>query len=172
MPNLRCRSDGFILHSRRSVSRVVPSPGGLLMKIAVLITASILAALLLFAFVRAQTSITPNTIRIQSLDDPARGQWVVMPGFSELGSPTFSRDGQWIAFDAYKQGFNNSSAECWIARRDGQDLKRLVIGATPRFSPDGKRLLFMRRRVNDPTKEEGIYVINNDGSGETRIGPG
>ena len=64
------------------------------MKIAVLITASILAALLLFAFVRAQTSITPNTIRIQSLDDPARGQWVVMPGFSELGSPTFSRDGQ------------------------------------------------------------------------------
>ena len=120
----------------------------------------------------AQISITPNTIRIQSVDDPTIGQWVVMPGFSELGSPTFSRDGQWIAFDAYKQGFNNSSAECWIARRDGRDLKRLVFGATPRFSPDGKRLLFMRQRVNDPTKEEGIYMINRDGSSEKRIGPG
>jgi Tol biopolymer transport system component len=67
-----------------------------------------------------------------------------------------------------KPGVNSSSAECWIARRDGQDLKRLAFGATPRFSPDGKRLLFMRQRVNDPTKEERIYVINSDGSGETR----
>ena len=34
---------------------------------------------------------TPNTIRIESLDDPKNGHWVVMPGFAELGSPTFSR---------------------------------------------------------------------------------
>jgi dipeptidyl aminopeptidase/acylaminoacyl peptidase len=147
-----------------------------------LITASIEVGVLFFVSTCIQVPaggadepnlvITPNTIRIQSLDDPTNGQWVVMPGFSELGSPTFSRDGQWIAFDAYKQGFNNSSAECWIARRDGQNLKRLVFGATPRFSPDGKRLIFMRQRVNDPTKEEGIYVINSDGSGDKRIGPG
>ena len=116
--------------------------------------------------------ITPNTIRIQSLDEPTKGQWVAMPGFSELGSPTFSRDGQWIAFDAYKEGFNNSSAECWIARRDGRDLKRLAFGATPRFSPDGERLLFVRERVNDLRRQEGIYIINRDGSGEKRIGPG
>jgi dipeptidyl aminopeptidase/acylaminoacyl peptidase len=116
--------------------------------------------------------ITPNTVRIQSLEEPTKGQWVTMSGFSELGSPTFSRDGQWIAFDAYKQGFNNSKAECWIARRDGQDLKRLAFGATPRFSPDGKRLLFVRERVNDLTREQGIYTINRDGSGENRIGPG
>jgi Tol biopolymer transport system component len=150
--------------------------------LATLITASVEIGLLFFISTSLRVPgvnadepnvvITPNTIRIQSLDDATKGQWVVMPGFSELGSPTFSRDGQWIAFDAYKQGFNNSYAECWIARRDGQDLKRLVMGATPRFSPDGKRLLFMRQWVNDPTKEGGIYVINNDGSGETRIGPG
>jgi Tol biopolymer transport system component len=116
--------------------------------------------------------ITPNTIRIESLDDPKSGNWVVMPGFSELGSPTFSRDGQWIAFDAYKKGFDNSRAECWIARRDGRELQRLAFGATPRFSPDGKRLLFVRENVNDRTFEEGIYVINRDGSGEKKIGPG
>ncbi len=115
---------------------------------------------------------TPNTIRVQSLDNPANGNWVVMPGFVELGSPTFSRDGQWIAFDAYKQGFDNSRAECWIARRDGRELKRLAFGATPRFSPDGKRLLFVREGVNDRSVPEGVYVINRDGSGEKRIAPG
>jgi Tol biopolymer transport system component len=115
---------------------------------------------------------TPNTIRIQSLDDPAIGHWVAMPGFAELGSPTFSRDGQWIAFDGYKQGFDNSRAECWIARRDGRELKRLAFGATPRFSPDGKRLLIVREGVNDRSLPEGIYMINRDGSGEKRIGPG
>ncbi len=117
-------------------------------------------------------AVTPNTIRIQSLDEPAKGTWVELPGFSELGSPTFSRDGQWIAFDAYRGGFDHSSAECWIARRDGRELKRLTFGATPRFSPDGKRILFVRERVNDPTRKEGVYVINQDGSGEKRIGPG
>ena len=109
---------------------------------------------------------TPNTIRIESLDDPKNGHWVVMPGFTELGSPTFSRDGQWIAFDGYKEGFDNSRAECWVARRDGRELKRLAFGATPRFSPDGKRLLIVREHVNDRTLQEGVYVINRDGSGE------
>jgi Tol biopolymer transport system component len=123
---------------------------------------------LLFGHLRDEPDlvITPNTIRIQFLDAPREGKWVIMPGFSELGSPTFSRDGQWIAFDAYKQGFNNSLAECWIARRDGRDLTRLAFGATPRFSPDGKHLLFVRERVNDPKRREGIYIIKRDGSGE------
>jgi Tol biopolymer transport system component len=152
------------------------------MNFGMLITAAVAAGLQLFVAATIQVpagntdepslAITPNTIRIQTLGDPTKGQWVVMPGFSELGSSTLSRDGQWIAFDAYKRGFNNSSAECWIARRDGQGRKRLTFGATPRFAPDGKRLLFARQRLNDSTKQEGIYVINIDGSGETRIGPG
>lgn len=95
-------------------------------------------------------AITPNTIRIQSVDSPKEGSWVVMAGFNELGSPCFSRDGNWIAFDGYKEGFNNSSAESWIARRDGQDVTHLANGATPRWSPDGKQLLFVRERVNNP----------------------
>lgn len=115
---------------------------------------------------------TPNTIRIQSLEEPTKGEWVVMQGFRELGSPTFSRDGQWIAFDAYKDGFDFSPAECWIARKDGRDLRRLTFGATPRFSPDGKRLLFVRERVNDRSHQEGVYIINHDGTGEKWIGLG
>jgi dipeptidyl aminopeptidase/acylaminoacyl peptidase len=117
-------------------------------------------------------AITPNTIRIQSMDSPKEGSWVVMAGFSELGSPCLSRDGGWIAFDGYKAGFRNSAAESWIARRDGRDVTRLANGATPRWSPDGKRLLFARARANSPNGEEGIFVIDRDGTHERRIGEG
>jgi Tol biopolymer transport system component len=116
--------------------------------------------------------ITPNTIRIQSTEQPEEGRWGVMPGFGELGSPCFSRDGSWIAFDAYKEGYKNSPSECWIARKDGRDLRRLAFGATPRWSPGGQRLLFMRTEVNDPKRRPGIYVIDRDGTGERRIGDG
>jgi Tol biopolymer transport system component len=116
--------------------------------------------------------ITPNSIRIQSFASPDRGRWIVMPGYSELGSPCFSRDGDWIAFDAYKQGYNNSQAECWVARSDGRDLARLTFGSTPRWSPDGKLLLFKRERVNDVNRAGEIFLINRDGSGERRIGEG
>jgi Tol biopolymer transport system component len=115
------------------------------------------------------TAVTPNTIRIQSVDSPNDGHWVVMPGFSELGSPCLSRDGNWIAFDGYKEGFNNSAAESWIARRDGRNLTRLASGATPRWSPDGKRLLLVRSRANDRELEGGIFSIDRDGTHEQRI---
>jgi hypothetical protein len=116
--------------------------------------------------------ITPNTIRIESADNPEDGRWVVMPGFGELGSPCFSRDGEWIAFDAYKEGYNHSPSECWIARKDGRDLKRLAIGATPRWSPDGKRLMFMRDEANDPKRRSGVFLIDRDGTSERRITDG
>jgi hypothetical protein len=38
-------------------------------------------------------AITPNTIRIQSRDFPKEGNWVMLAGFTELGSPCLSRDG-------------------------------------------------------------------------------
>ena len=116
--------------------------------------------------------ITPNTIRIQPVDQPEKGKWVVMPGFSELGSPTFSKDGRWIAFDAYKEGYNNSPSECWIVQRDGKGLRRLAMGATPRWSPDGKWLLFMRSEANDRKREPGIFIIERDRAHERRITDG
>jgi Tol biopolymer transport system component len=114
----------------------------------------------------------PITVRVQSIDDPKQGYWVAMPGFQELGSPSFSKDGEWIAFDAYKDGYDNSPSECWVARKDGRDITRLAIGATPRWSPDGKQLLFMRDAVNDPSREPGIFIINRDGTGTRRVGDG
>jgi Tol biopolymer transport system component len=142
-------------------------------------TTSAVGSIALFVFLIApglaqqgNEAITPNTIRIQSIDSPKEGSWVTMDGFSELGSPCLSRDGDWIAFDGYKEGFNNSTAESWIARRDGTDLKRLAMGATPRWSFDGSRLLFVRERVNNPKWDDAIFQIDRDGTHERRIGEG
>ena len=117
-------------------------------------------------------AITPNTIRIQPTNKPEDGRWVLMPRFSELGSPCFSRDGEWIAFDAYKAGRNSSPAECWFARADGRELRRLTFGATPRWSPDGRRLVFMRNATDNTARRPGIYVIDRNGTDERRIGDG
>jgi dipeptidyl aminopeptidase/acylaminoacyl peptidase len=115
---------------------------------------------------------TEFAIRIQPMDPDEKGHWIAMPGYDELGSPCFSRDGRWVAFDAYKDGYNNSRPEAWIARRDGTGLKMLTNGATPRWSPDGKRLLVVRRIENEPNHQPDIYVINSDGTGERKLGPG
>ena len=116
-----------------------------------------------------ELAITPHTIRVQPMDPDEKGHWIAMPGYAELGSPCFSRDGLWIAFDAYKQGYNNSGPEAWIARRDGTGQKKLTNGATPRWSPDGKRLLFMRGSENAAIEEPDIYTIRADGTDEKKL---
>jgi hypothetical protein len=43
------------------------------------------------------------------------------------------------------------------------------VGATPRFSPDGKRLLFMRETRFHEKEKAGVFVIGFDGEGERRL---
>jgi len=69
--------------------------------------------------------------------------FVNMPGHYELGSPSISPDGRWIAFDGQTIG-KEPVRESWLVGVDGKGLKKLAKGATPRWSPDGKRILFTR----------------------------
>ena len=43
----------------------------------------------------------------------------------------FSEDGGWIAVDGFRQGFDDSRAECWIVRRDGLEIRRLALMSAP-----------------------------------------
>jgi dipeptidyl aminopeptidase/acylaminoacyl peptidase len=114
-----------------------------------------------------QKPIVPNALRVQPTKAGLEGRWIPVAGYAYVGSPTFSRDGEWIAFDAYKAGSNDG--ECWLTRIDGTEMHKLTGGATPRWSPDGKRLIFMRENQDDPSRDQGIFVINHDGTGERRI---
>src|SRR6185312_9450207 len=56
-----------------------------------------------------------------------------------------------------------------VARSDGTGLRKLTAGATPRWSPDGGRLLFIRGEEQDPDQEPNIFTIRPDGSREQKI---
>ncbi len=119
-----------------------------------------------------QAVVTDAAVRVQPMDPDEKGHWIVMAGYNELGSPCFSRDGRWVAFDAYKEGYNNGRPEAWIARSDGTGLKKLTNGATPRWSPDGKRLLLIRGSEVEANGEPDIYLIKPDGTDERKLSHG
>lgn len=137
-----------------------------------MISRFVLAALLGLSFtsiVAAQGKPT-NTLRIEPVGE-GEGKSLQLDGFFYVGSPCYSKDGEWIAFDGYK-GDNaaNITSECWVVRSDGTDARRLAKGATPRWSPDGKQLLFMREERADIGRpggdNVGVFVINADGTDE------
>ena len=120
-----------------------------------------------------QRRLALNTIRTMPLSGKGEGTTLTETEFFYVGSPCFSRDGQWVAFDGYKGDAANVHAECWVVKADGSGARKVCDGATPRWSPDGKRLLFMRdRRPGEEGGEVGVFVINADGTGETRLSDG
>ena len=140
-----------------------------------------LAGVLLSAYITTAdaqdlpVSALPNTLRFQLLIPGSKGRDIVkMRPYDHIGSPSCSKDGEFAAFDAVRIVTRDmvSAPECWVVRHDGTGLFRLAQGATPRWSPDGKRLVFMREGLGGPDKDIGIFVIDRDGKGEYRIGPG
>ena len=86
------------------------------------------------------------------------GQFV--PFFSGLSveMTNFSKDGQWIAYVSYPDG------ALWRSRLDGSERLRLtdppLYAVNPRWSPDGKQILFRAEQTGEPNK---IYLISSDG---------
>ena len=81
--------------------------------------------------------------------------------------PDWSPDGDWISFDADRNG--DGKGEIYIIRPDGSGERQLTDGqADDRWadwSPDGKRMAFSSKR--DGNFE--IYVMNADGTGQQRL---
>jgi WD40-like Beta Propeller Repeat len=119
--------------------------------------------------------VRPNTLRVEPLAPGTPGRDIIKSRtYDHIGSPSCSKDGGWAAFDAYKVVSADmvSQSECFIVRLDGTGLSKLAEGSTPRWSPDGKRLVLMREGQGDPDKDLGIFVIDRDGTNKRRIGPG
>jgi len=100
------------------------------------------------------------------------------------GEPAWSPDGQWIAFvgttckpQALHGGGKEHLSDIWLVRSDASDLRRLThadrrawAAHSPAWSPDGRRIVFVRlvkrTRYSDLTD---IYVMNADGTGQQRL---
>jgi len=76
------------------------------------------------------------------------------------GSPTWSADGNLIAFDAWRPGIdeNFAASKVLLVNADGTGLKALGDGLMPSFSPRQKRIAFSRQEPN-----YGVWVMSTEG---------
>ena len=56
-------------------------------------------------------------------------------------------------------------AEIFVMSSNGDSVRRLTPGSDPEWSPDGRKIAFVRG-------DDQIYVINADGTGPTRLAEG
>ncbi len=80
-----------------------------------------------------------------------------MSGISADG-PSFSKDGQWVAYTSIPEG------SLWKSKADGSERLQLTFPPftvyEPRWSPDGKRIAFQGIAPGQPWK---MYLISSDG---------
>ena len=110
-------------------------------------------------------------IWLMNADGSNQRQLTFLSGQTYLSSPRWSPDGSLLAFWLEHEN-TNLTAEIYVVRRDGSDLRQLtsnsdVIDIHPGWTPDGR---IQWTAGNHPT-EPGIRAINTDGSGETLLVP-
>jgi Tol biopolymer transport system component len=94
-------------------------------------------------------------------------------GFAQ--TPTWAPDGSRVVFSASGGRWGTSTdpscaPNLWTMRPDGTHLRRFLSrGVQPTFSPDGRRLAFVRP---DASEREWLYIANANGRRPDRIGRG
>lgn len=93
--------------------------------------------------------------------DSKSGQFVPYLGGTSAVDMVFSRDGNWIGYVTFPDG------DLWRSRADGSQKLQLTFPPmevhAPRWSPDGKQIVFMGR---NPGKGWRIYLVPSEGERE------
>ncbi len=80
----------------------------------------------------------------------------------------FSKDGQWVAYVSYRDGI------LWRSKPDGSERLQLsyppMYPLLPRWSPDGKKIIFFEFAVNTDTPAR-IYEVTPDGGSPRALLP-
>lgn len=102
---------------------------------------------------------------------------LLMANIPSGGEPSWAPDGTKIAFVQYQDEARTSS-QIFTANIDGSDSKQVTDGKyynwTPRWSPDGKRLVFETTRNDTPATHgnggyRDIYVMDSNGQNQTNL---
>jgi dipeptidyl aminopeptidase/acylaminoacyl peptidase len=99
---------------------------------------------------------------VMNRDGQGLRKLVEVPGRPFLGSPRCSKDGRWIAFDAWSQ--EDSTAHVMVMPAKGGTPRDLGLGSMPCWSPEDRQITFFRHGANF-----GIWVIDLSGEGLERL---
>ncbi len=92
------------------------------------------------------------------------------PGFATCGSPSWSTNGDRILFDlSRKNDWSSTRIKTLTANANGPMVRELSTGNCASWSPDGKRIAFLRNSGAVSASETGIWMMNADGSELRRV---
>jgi Tol biopolymer transport system component/predicted Ser/Thr protein kinase len=98
--------------------------------------------------------------------DAKAGQFLPFLSGISAGDVAFSRNGQWVAYVTYPEG------ALWRSKLDGSERVQLsyppLYPVLPRWSPDGKQIVFY---TSTPGKPEKIYAISSAGGSAQQLMP-
>jgi eukaryotic-like serine/threonine-protein kinase len=98
--------------------------------------------------------------------DPKSGRFTHFLSGISAEDVVFSKDGQRIAYVSYPEGI------LWRCKPDGSEKVQLssapLFAALPRWSPDGKQIVFYNYSVGKPGK---IYLVSADGGDPQQLLP-
>ena len=102
-----------------------------------------------------------DSLHVMDCDGRNLRPFVSHPEYTAHGSPAWNRDGNKLAFDAWRsrRGETYVDAHIFTCNADGSQLKDLGVGAMPSWSPDGSRFVFSSYSTR------GVYLMNADGTG-------
>jgi eukaryotic-like serine/threonine-protein kinase len=100
--------------------------------------------------------------------DAKSGQFASFLGGISAEYVAFSKDGQWVTYVAYREG------SLWRSKVDGSERLQLTFPpmypVLPRWSPDGRRIIFFEFAVS-AAKPARIYEVSGEGGSLRQLMP-
>src|SRR4051812_28279023 len=137
----------------------------------ILIRLSVVATLLVvILFIAPRASLAQKRIAVMNIDGTGLRTLSEMPGYVWQGSPSWSRNGKQIAFDATVAGFEQD--RIFLVDAAGGEPRDIGFGSQPSWSADSKQLCFFMAANNPAHEKVGVWVMNADGSSRQFVSPG
>jgi Tol biopolymer transport system component len=131
------------------------------------VTSTLLFVAMWAAVGNVQAADEPSAIYTMAIDGQYVRKLAQVDGYSDHAAPRWSRDGNFVAFDAMPAG--GGRRKCFVIAADGSVLREIGGGSMPAWSPNDKQNAL---QVSTRDGRELIALQNQDGQGRVEIGPG